>query len=365
MRSLASWALAASVCTVGCSRDHPLFETGDAGPDARAGNGGGVTQLVPLRRDAGLRPDLGPAVRARCEDACGEYAACGVRGDCDTADAAWIEAVCARGCPSADWVAAVDAAADCRAVVERAHTGRDDLEAACVLDQKVCDEYAERVAECVVVRCPGAASEAGRVRSEFLRGCEESILLGETGPEEATRVAGTPCTDAALGRGVQRYIDAELAARCGADPPPVSGLGEEQCARACEKQTHPNCMPMNAPPEIADPAACAEACRIDGAQRGLYNCLGGVRGCELVDLCRADWRDDCVRVCADVGECAGGDTFCVAVNRRSQSAFFESCVQTCGGRSAFVAALDNGADCAAKLDFLTGASPDFAAACGD
>ncbi len=366
MRSLAPWALVALVCTLGCSRDHPLFDTGDAGADARPGNGNGaVTELVPVRRDAGVLPDLGPAVRDQCVAACEEYAGCGVVVDCSASDAAWVESVCARGCPSGEWAEAVASASDCRTVVETAHADRADLETACQLEQAVCEGYAEKVAECVVVRCPGAAGEAGRVRSEILRACEESIVLGETTPEAATRVAETACTDAALGRGIQRYINAELGSRCGDDPPPVGGLGEEQCTRACGKQTHPNCMPMDPPPEIADPAVCEQRCRTNGAESGLYNCLGGVRGCELVDLCRTDWQDDCVRVCADVAECAGGDAFCAAVDRRSQSAFFQSCNETCGGRSAFVAALDNGADCAAKLDFLTGASPDFAAACGD
>ncbi len=99
MRSLAPWALVALVCTLGCSRDHPLFDTGDAGADARPGNGNGaVTELVPVRRDAGVLPDLGPAVRDQCVAACEEYAGCGVVVDCSASDAAWVESVCARGC---------------------------------------------------------------------------------------------------------------------------------------------------------------------------------------------------------------------------------------------------------------------------
>ncbi len=349
-----------SLCALGCSRDTPLFATGDAGLDA--GPGGGGLALVPIRRDAG--PEPAPDIAAICATACGDYVGCGVIDDCNTGDAAWIERVCVRGCPSREWAREVRDAPNCRTIIDIAHAERDGLASACSLDQKVCDDYANTVVACIGELCPGVGG-MGRMRSEFLRACEESVLSGEITSDEATRVAATPCSDTGLRRAVRRYIDAELDDACADDPPPVGGLDPELCGRGCTKQTFANCLPDDPPAHMSDPDVCQQRCTTEGDHAALYTCLAGQRSCAQINFCREHAGEDCTRVCAVVAECAGGGESCSGVNRRGQAAFFEGCYALCGDRTAFVAAIDNAPACAGKVDFVTGASPDLSAACGD
>lgn len=354
----------AVACALGCSRDHPLFNTGDAGPDARSGGGPGLS-LVPVRADAG--PDADPVLEAPCAAACDLYVECGVIVDCNTADAAWLETVCARECPDEAWAAAVTEAPDCRSRMEAAHPDAPETELACGLDLTVCDNYAVHIVECIQAQCPSIRGRGG-LRSQFLRACQESTLLGEIDPEEAARVGSTPCDDTALRRAVRAWLDAERSDECAGDGPPImggSGLDEELCERACGKETFPNCLPDGAPPVVTDPELCEARCLSDASFAAMYTCLGGTRNCPQMHFCRDNRDDECLRACADVAECAGSEDHCRRIDRRAQAAFFTDCHATCGGRSAFVAALDNAAACAGKIDFIVNASPDFAAACGD
>jgi hypothetical protein len=308
---------------------------------------------------------VNPELREPCADACESYVQCGLVVDCSTSDAAWLESVCARECPSQEWAQGIEEAGDCLAVTEAAHPDAPILEAACLLDQKTCEDYATHVADCIIERCPGAGAP-GPLRSDFTRACQESTLLEEIDVAAAEAVASTPCSDTDLGRAVQRYIDTELGDECSDRPPVVGeGLTAEHCARSCAKQTFPNCLSDGAPDHMTDVAACEARCTSEARHTALYTCLGAMRSCAQINFCRDNAEDDCLRVCADVAECAGGDDHCSRVDRRRQAKYFEDCHATCGGRSAIVAAIDNAADCTAKLDFINGASPDLAAACGD
>ncbi len=354
------------IVALGCSRDHPLFGDIDAGVGGGGGGGGGGgsgLRLVTIRKDAG--PDVNPELRAPCAEACDSYVQCGLVVDCSTSDAAWLELVCERECPSQEWAEGISDANDCLAITEAAHPDAPRLEAACLLDQKTCEDYATHVVDCIIERCPGAG-RPGPLRSDFTRACQESTLLEEIDATAAEAVVSTPCSDTDLGRAVQRYIDAELGDECSDRPPVVGdGLTAEHCARACAKQTFASCLPDDPPNHLSDVALCEERCTSEARHTALYTCLGGMRSCGQINFCRDNADDDCLRVCADVAECAGGDDHCGRINRRGQAAYFEDCHASCGGRSAFVFALDDAPDCAAKLGFITDASPDLAAACGD